>query len=125
VASKADRLRDPKADLRALLEIEGLDFPALAVSAETGVGLAEIGRWLFQRLGILRVYTKSPGKAPERDRPFTLRSGQTVEDVARLVHQDLAASFKYARLWGKSGFNGQHVGRAHALADGDVVELHA
>lgn len=124
VASKADRLRDPKADVRALLEIEGLDYPALAVSAETGLGLDEIGRWLFSRLGILRVYTKSPGKAPEHGRPFTLRRGQTVEDVARLVHQDLASSFKYARLWGKSGFGGQHVGRAHALADGDVVELH-
>lgn len=124
VVSKADRLRDPKAELRALMELEGLDYPALAVSAETGFGLDEIGRWLFSRLGILRVYTKSPGKAPEHDRPFTLRSGQTVEDVARLVHQDLASSFKYARLWGKSGHDGQHVGRAHALADGDVVELH-
>lgn len=124
VASKADRLSDPQAELDALKELEGLDFPALAVSAETGMGLDGIGRRLFERLGILRVYTKSPGKPPEHDRPFTLRRGQTVEDVARLVHQGLAASFRYARLWGKSGFDGQHVGRAHALADGDVVELH-
>ncbi|MGH8030310.1 MAG: TGS domain-containing protein [Arenimonas sp.] len=29
-----------------------------------------------------------------------------------------------ARVWGKSGFEGQHVGREHPVADGDVVELH-
>jgi ribosome-interacting GTPase 1 len=47
-----------------------------------------------------------------------------VEDVARLVHKDLAHSLKYARVWSKTGIPGQHVGREHALADGDVVELH-
>jgi ribosome-interacting GTPase 1 len=41
------------------------------------------------------------------------------------VHRDLAHSLKYARVWGESGFDGQHVGRDHRLADGDVVELHA
>jgi hypothetical protein len=68
-------------------------------------------------------HTKVPGRPPDRDRPFTLRRGQTVEDVARLVHKDLARSLKYARVWGKSGFDGQHVGRDHLLTDGDVVEL--
>jgi hypothetical protein len=48
-----------------------------------------------------------------------------VEDVAELVHKDLARSIKYARLWGKSGFDGHHVGRNHPVADGDVIELHA
>jgi hypothetical protein len=73
----------------------------------------------------VRVYTKVPGQAPRRDRPFTIRRGQTVADIARLVHKDPAHSLKYARVWGKSGFDGQHVGRDHPLADGDVVELHA
>ena len=125
LANKSERLSDPQAELRTFLELEGLDYPALAVSAASGYGLGEIGPWLFSHLGILRVYTKSPGKAAERSRPFTLRQGQTVEDVARLVHRDLAHSIKYARLWGKSGFDGQHVGREHALADGDLIELHA
>jgi hypothetical protein len=70
------------------------------------------------------VYTKSPGKPADKDRPFTLRSGQTIEDVARQVHKDLAHSLKYARVWSKTGIPGQHVGREHRLADGDVVELH-
>ena len=125
LANKAERLADPQAELRAFLELEGFDYAALAVSAETGYGLGGIGPWLFSHLGIVRVYTKSPGKAADRGRPFTLRAGQTVEDAARLVHRDLARTLKYARLWGKTGFDGQHVGREHVLADGDMLELHA
>lgn len=125
LANRSDLLADAEAELRAFLELTGLSYPALAVSATTGRGLEEIGRLLFRQLGIVRVYTKVPGRPPDRSRPFTLRRGQTVEDVARLVHRDLARSLKYARVWGRSAFGGQHVGREHLLADGDVVELHA
>lgn len=124
LANKADRLADPEAELRAFLEVAGLRYPALAVSATTGRDLGKIGPWLFGHLGIARIYTKAPGQPSHTGRPFTLRRGQTVEDVARLVHKDLARSLKYARVWGKSGFEGQHVGREHPVADGDVVELH-
>ena len=125
LANKADRLVDPTSELRAFLDVTGLGYPALAVSARTGFGLGQIGGWLFDHLGIVRVYTRAPGRPTARDRPFILRRGQTVEDVARLVHKELARSLKYARVWGRSGFDGQHVGRDHRLADGDVVELHA
>ena len=125
LANKADLLANVDTELRAFLELTGLRYPAVAVSAITGRGLGEIGPLLFSRLGIVRVYTKVPGRPPDRHRPFTLRRGQTVENIARLVHKDLARSLKYARVWGKSGFDGQHVGRDHPLSDGDVVELHA
>ena len=125
LANKGDRLADADAELSAFLEVAALPYPALAVSATTGRGLGAIGAWLFAHLGIARIYTKMPGRSAARDRPFVLRHGQTVEDVARLVHKDLARSLKYARVWGKSGFDGQHVGREHQLADGDVVEIHA
>jgi ribosome-interacting GTPase 1 len=45
--------------------------------------------------------------------------------VARLVHRDLVRKLRYARIWGRSGFDGQQVGSDHHVADGDVVELHA
>jgi len=125
LANKADRVADPDAELRALLDVAGLRYPALAVSAAGGLGLGQIGAWLFSHLGLLRVYTRPPGRSSARERPFVLRRGQTVEDVARLVHKDLARSLKYARVWGRSGFDGQHVGRDHRLADGDMVEIHA
>ena len=124
LANKADLLADVDTELRAFLELTGLRYPVVAVSATTGRGLGEIGPLLFCQLGIVRVYTKVPGRPPHQDRPFTLRRGQTVEDVAWLVHKDLARSLKYARVWGKSRFDGQQVGRDHVLADGDVVELH-
>jgi ribosome-interacting GTPase 1 len=124
LANKADLLAAPDAELKAFLEIAGLRYPALAVSATTGQGLGQIGPWLFTHLGIARVYTKAPGRPPDRDRPYTMRQGQTVADVAGLVHKDLARSLRYARVWGKSGFDGQHVGRTHPVADGDVIELH-
>jgi ribosome-interacting GTPase 1 len=124
LANKTDMVTDAESELRTLLELAALQYPALAVSASSGEGLGEIGAWLFEHLGIVRVYTKAPGKAADRSRPYTLRRGQTVADVARLVHNDLARSLKHARVWGASGFDGQQVGSGHVVADGDVVELH-
>jgi ribosome-interacting GTPase 1 len=79
---------------------------------------------LFKGLQVVRVYTKAPGKPAEMKRPFTVRAGATVLDVARLVHKDIAGSFKYARAWGSGVFDGQQVGPEHLLADSDIVELH-
>jgi len=125
LANKADRISDLDAELQAFRELTSLRYPVLAVSATTGRGLGELGPWLFRSLGIVRVYTKAPGHPPEKNRPFTLRRGQTVGDVARLVHKDLERSLRYARVWGRSGFEGQQVGHEHCVADGDIVELHA
>jgi hypothetical protein len=110
VANKVECLADADAELRAFLEVTGLRYPALAVSAATGQGLGKIGPRLFSHLGVARVYTQAPGRPPDRGRPFILHRGQTVEDVARLVHKDLARSLRYARVWGTTGFDGQQVG---------------
>jgi uncharacterized protein len=124
LANKSDLTPDPE-EVTVLEELLDVDFPALRVSAQTGQGLGEIAPWLFRALQVVRVYTKAPGKEPERDRPFTVRSGDTVLDVARLVHKDIAESFRFGRLWGSGVFDGQQVGADHPVADGDVVELHA
>lgn len=124
LANKADCIANIEAELAVFRELTGLSYPALAVSATSEHGLGDIGPWLFGHLGVVRVYTKTPGHPADKHRPFTLRRGQTVEDVARLVHKDVARALRYARVWGKSGFDGQQVGREHLLADGDVVELH-
>ena len=123
VANKCD-LEASEEDLKVLQELAGIELPAIRVSALRGDGLDAIGRFLFEALEIVRVYTKTPGKSPEMDRPFTLRKGATVHDVARLVHKDLAASLKYARAWGVGVFDGQQVGPDHPVSDRDVVELH-
>ena len=50
--------------------------------------------------------------------------GSRVLDVARLVHQDVAATLKYARIWG-SGDSTVSRSDPSRIADGDVLELHA
>jgi hypothetical protein len=124
VANKSDLDPDPE-EVKVLEELLQIRYPALAVSAASGEGLGELARFLFKSLGVVRVYTKVPGKPADRQRPFTVRRGDRVLDVARLVHQDVAATLKYARLWGSGEFEGQQVGPEHPVADGDVLELHA
>ena len=123
LANKSDLDPDSGSDMAALEELLGVEYPALAVSALTGAGLGPLGSWLFQHLGIVRVYTKAPGKPPDHSKPFTLMRGQTVADVARHVHRELVDSIRYARLW-NAEHDGQHVGRDHGVIDGDVIELH-
>ena len=82
-------------------------------------------RALFETLGRIRIYAKEPGKKADVARPFVLPHGATVHDLALHVHKEIAERLKYARIWGSSRFDGQQVDREHALADRDVVELHA
>lgn len=124
VANKSDLDPDPD-EISVLEELTGVHFPAVATSAVTGAGIGRLAPFLFEALCIVRVYTKALGRPPERTRPFTVRRGATILDVARLVHQDLASTIRYARIWGSGVFEGQQVGHEHLVADGDIVELHA
>ncbi|MCY4157630.1 MAG: 50S ribosome-binding GTPase [Gammaproteobacteria bacterium] len=121
VANKAD-LGDYRDRLE---ELSGkLGFPALAVSAEAGDNLDAIPKFLFQGLGVVRAYTKTPGKPPDLERPFTLRHGATVSELASLVHKDIAGSLRFARIWGEQVYDGQQVSPRHLIRDGDILELH-
>ena len=123
IANKSDLDPDP-GEVETLEELLGLRYPALTVSAKTGDGLDVLGAFLFRALEIVRVYTKTPGKPADNDKPFTVRRGGTVLDVARLVHKDIAEGLKFARMWGTEVFDGQQVGPDHVVVDGDLVELH-
>ncbi len=123
IANKCDLDPDPE-EVEILEELLGLRFPALTMSAKTGEGLDELGPFLFRALEIVRVYTKTPGRPADTDKPFTVRRGSTVLDVAGLVHKDIARNLKFARMWGAEVFDGQQVGPDHLVSDGDLVELH-
>jgi ribosome-interacting GTPase 1 len=123
VGSKLDA--DGAADrLDVVREWFAPQFPVVAVSAQTGVGLEMLRTATYHLLGVLRVYTKVPGKPADRTRPFTLPIGSNVLDLAREIHRDLEHSLKSARIWGSGVFDGQNVKRDHELHDGDLVELH-
>ena len=123
IANKSDLDPDPE-EVEILEELLGIPFPALTMSAETADGVDELGPFLFRALEVVRVYTKTPGKPADKDKPFTVRRGGTVLDVARLVHKDIARDLKFARMWGAEVFDGQQVGPDHLVCDGDLVELH-
>ena len=123
VVNKIDLAPDPE-EVAVLQELLDANYQAVATSTVSGRGLEDVGEFLFRGLEIVRVYTKTPGRPPEMDRPFTVRRGATVMDVARLVHKDIAGSLKYARAWGSGVFDGQQIGPEHCLADADVIELH-
>jgi ribosome-interacting GTPase 1 len=99
------------------------DWPATAISAESGRNLEELKEAIFDRLEIIRVYSKTPGKPCDMKAPFVLKNNATVEEFALRVHQDFAKNLMHARIWGTGVFDGQRVQRDHVLHDGDIVEL--
>lgn len=99
-------------------------WPCLPVSAVTGYNLDQLKREIIQRLEIIRVYTKVPGKDPDLSTPFVMHQGDSVEELAGKIHKDLLKNMKFARVWGKAVFDGQMVPRNYILQDGDVVEIH-
>ena len=123
VANKIDLVNDPN-ELDALNDLISHNFPSLAVSALTGANLVEFAKLVFEQLKIARVYTKIPGKPADTEKPFTLKSGGTVSDVARQIHKDFEDTFKFARIWGTNVFAGQQVGPDHVLEDLDILEIH-
>ena len=123
VANKID-IVDNERELDALDELLGHRFPSIAVSATTEFGLDKVSELLFRCLNIVRVYTKVPGKPADTDRPFTIRYGGTVRDIAVQVHKEFGETFRFARIWGEKVFDGQPVGPEHVLIDKDIIELH-
>ncbi len=124
VANKMDR---PSAldNLDVLREFYGDEYSILPISASTGEGLEDLRKALFRLIGVIRVYTKVPGKPPDMERPFTLKKGSTLMDFAAVVHKDFVRSLKFAKAWGTNLPDGTQIGRDHVLEDGYVVELHA
>lgn len=115
------------ADRLALLhELAPLDFAEFPISALARTGLDALGEAIYRSLDVVRVYTKLPtAKTADYDKPFTLRRGGTLLDVAALVHKDLAATLKFARVWGSQVHDASVMKSDYVLADQDVVELHA
>ena len=122
VGAKADR---PGADERReiLEEFYPGEWRVLPVSTEDSESLDRLRRAVYDLLRLLRVYSKAPGKPPDKSRPYVLHRGDTLADFALQVHRDFAKNLAYARVWGEGRFDGQRVNRDYVLADEDVIEL--
>jgi len=117
----------PEAEERLELFHEeiGLDYPEYVVSAKDGTGLEELRSAIYRAMDVVRVYTKLPAaKEPDYDRPFTVRRGSPLVELAGQVHKDYVEGLKFARVWGPEVHDGTQVKGDYELHDGDVVELH-
>jgi uncharacterized protein len=102
-----------------------LEFTEFRISARDRIGLEPLGEAMYKALDVVRVYTKLPtAKEPDRDRPFTLRRGQTLLDLAGMIHKDYIEKLKFARVWGAGVHPGTQVKGDYVLQDKNVVELH-
>lgn len=95
----------------------------LPISVNGDIEIKGLPQLLFHKLNVVRIYTKAPGKKPDYERPYILKSGSTVMELAELIHKDIAANLKSAKVWGSSKFDGQSVEHSYILYDKDVVEL--
>lgn len=122
-ANKID-LPGAQESLEILEDLYDSEFPITDVSVKTGEGLEELRIEIFETAEIIRVYTKIPGKPADRNRPFTLKRGSTLLDLASTVHKEFVGKLRFARVWGKGKPDGVMISRDQMLEDGDVVELH-
>lgn len=107
-----------------LKEVYGDKMSCIAFSALKRENLEELKKEIFKVTGIIRVYSKPPGKEPDLRKPFTIPEGTTVIDLAGIIHKDFIFNLKFARIWGSAKFEGQRVEKTYILQDKDIVELH-
>ncbi|RPJ50445.1 MAG: TGS domain-containing protein [Chloroflexi bacterium] len=115
-----ETLDEAYAIFQALLEEK---YPLIPLSAKTGRNFDRLKRKVYERLEIVRVYAKPPGKNADLEKPFVMKMGSTITDLARKIHRDFFENLKAARVWGGSEFDGQAVQRDYVLQEGDIVEL--
>ena len=122
-----NKIDDPDAEERFALfqELCDVDLPVFKISAIEGTGLEALREAMFNALDVVRVYTKLPtAKEPDMEKPFTIKRGRTVREVAAMVHKDFVEGFKFARVWGSEVHDATVVRDDYEPADRDIVELH-
>jgi ribosome-interacting GTPase 1 len=124
VANKTDS-EHAKANLKLLEAYVGHKSPILPVSCEKKKGLEKLGEALFDALDVIRIYTKEPNQRDFSKKPFILKKGATVYDLAKNIHSDFKENFAFAKIWAKRlVFSPQKVGASFVLDDGDIAEIH-
>ncbi len=122
VVNKVDNLREQE-DFETFRNLCETSIPSVGVSCRSGRNLQSFLAAVYDMSGVIRVYTKSPGKAADLNKPFIITRNSTLEELARKIHKDFA-DLKYARVWGEAVHGGQMVQRDYTMRDGDIVEIH-
>ena len=83
------------------------NMPMIRISAVFEEGLEELGKSVYQALGIMRVYTQVPGRKADLNDPTVIKKGSTVQEVAEYVHKDFRSQLNTPRC----GARGNSTGR--------------
>lgn len=114
------------------LSIEEVDELArkpdsVVISIYMNLNLDYLLQRMWDYMGLIRIYTKRRGQAPDLTQPIVLsseRHGLTVEAVCSSISKEFVPIFNFALVWGRSTkFNPQRVGLSHNLVDEDVVQV--
>lgn len=124
VANKID-LPGAFSRLRELEQYVQGKLRVIALSCEQKMGLNKLGEAIFQAMEVIRIYTKEPAAKQPSAKPFTLKRGATLADLARSIHGEFVENFAFAKIWAERlVFSPQKVGLSFVLDDKDVVEIH-
>ncbi|KAK9323601.1 P-loop containing nucleoside triphosphate hydrolase protein [Lipomyces orientalis] len=98
---------------------------AVPISSEHGWNVDELLEMMWEKLNLVRVYTKPKGQPPDYEQPIVLRQGHcTVEHFCNAIHKSLVEQFRTAVVYGSSvKHQPQYVGLGHVLTDEDVVTI--
>ncbi|CDH48404.1 developmentally-regulated gtp-binding protein 1 [Lichtheimia corymbifera JMRC:FSU:9682] len=112
------------------ISIEELDLiykipNAVPICANHEWNFDELMETMWEKLDLVRVYTKPKGQVPDYNAPVVLTNEKcTVEDFCNQIHKAILEQFKCAYVWGTSvKHNPQKVGKDHVLKDEDVVQI--
>jgi ribosome-interacting GTPase 1 len=123
----ANKMDDSEAADRLDLfrEICPLPFREFKISANQAESLEDLRNAVYESLDVIRIYTKDPKKKEaDKDRPFTLSRGDTLLDLAELIHKDYAKNLRFGKVWGSAVHDGTVVKGDYVLNDQDIVEVH-
>jgi len=123
----ANKIDSPEAEDRLELfrEICPIPFREFKISANRVETLEELRNAIYESLDVIRIYTKDPKKKEaDKDRPFTLSRGDTLLDLAELIHKDYVKNLRYGKVWGSAVHDGTVVKGDYVLNDQDIVEVH-
>jgi len=109
---------------KELMDFVSKNHPVI-ISATDNYNIDELKKEIFEKLELIRIFTKDKIKGVDMKEPIILRKGSTLKEVGLNLHKEFVVKFKFCKIWGKSTkFDGQ-VFRdlSHKVEDRDIIEF--
>lgn len=96
----------------------------LGISCEKDIGLTELKKAIWSKLGFIRVYLVGADEKPNFASPVVAKKSDTLGDIEQKLSSDLVERKKLAKIWGASArFPGQEVPLSTPALDGMQVRF--